>query len=203
LRLLTLAYPSAEAFLAAYDEGGNTLVAHTKTEAAVGEKLLIEVAFPGLPNRPLLRTTVKQTMDASGLALALDDADAETRDFLVKLARGELPAGATHREYKRFPTALPVRYPRGGAFHATHVDDLSAGGCFVRDDDPPQAGTFVALDITAPDDPTPLHLTGLVCWVRDGDPRGFGVEFDQLDTPDGRRLRTLLRRALGTGDVDL
>jgi len=203
MRLLTLAYPAAGEFLTAYDEATQTLLAATKTEAIQGEPLLVEVAFPGLPNRPLLRTTVKEILDGA-LRLSIDDEDAATRDFLIRIARGEVrSAETTHREHKRFPSALPVSWTDGGARHTSVVEDLSAGGCFVRAARRPIVGHQVSLDITAPDDTTPIRLTGMVAWIRDGGNPGFGVEFDVGESADGRRLRQLLRRALGTGDVDL
>jgi uncharacterized protein (TIGR02266 family) len=203
MRLLTLAYPSPEAFLGAYDEATHTLRGDTKTEAAIGEKMMVEVSYPGLPNRPLLRARVVEVLD-EGLKLTISAEDVADAEFMCKLARNQIPAGgAMHREYKRFPSALPVRFARDGVMVRSQVEDLSAGGCFVKADTPPPVGTFVALDITAPDESQPLHMTGLVCWVREGEKPGFGVEFDQPDTPDGRRLRTILRRAIGTGEVDL
>ena len=202
MRLLTLAYPAASDFLAAYDDASRTLLAQTKTEATQGEQLLVEIAFPKLPNRPLLRATCVGTVDG-GLRLQLADDDASTSEFLVKVAKGELTDGAKHREHKRFPSALPVQYRMDGVDKQSQVEDLSAGGCFVRADRPPQVGAPVALDITAPDEATPMRLTGQVAWVRDGKDPGFGVEFDTPESPDGRRLRTLLRRAIGSGDVEL
>lgn len=204
MRLVTLAYETAADFLAAYDEPNRTLTATTKTEATLGEQLVVEIAFPKLPNRPLLRTRCVDVLDGA-LRLQLDDADAATREFLVTVARdGRAPEGATHREYKRFPASLPVRWTSQGKDAVeSHVDDLSGGGCFVRSGAPPGVGTPVSLTITAPDDPKPLELTGQVAWVREGSEPGFGVEFDQPESADGRRLRTMLRRALGTGDVDL
>lgn len=202
MRLLTLAYPAASDFLAAYDDASRTLLAQTKTEATSGEQLLVEIAFPRLPNRPLLRATCVGTVDG-GLRLKLDDGDASTGEFLVKVARGELTDGAKHREHKRFPSALPVQYTLAGARSKSQVEDLSAGGCFVRADRPPPVGAVIALDIDAPDESTPMHLTGQVAWVRDGKDPGFGVEFDAPETPDGKRLRILLRRAVGSGDIDL
>lgn len=202
MRLLTLAYPAASDFLAAYDDASRTLLAQTKTEAASGEQLLVEIAFPKLPNRPLLRATCIGTVDG-GLRLKLDDADASTGEFLVQVARGERTDGAKHREHKRFPSALPVQYQMDGVRKSSQVEDLSAGGCFVRADRTPPVGALIALDIVAPDETAPMHLTGQIAWVRDGKDPGFGVEFDALETADGRRLRTLLRRAIGSGDVDL
>jgi len=202
MRLLTLAYPAASDFLAAYDQASRTLLAQTKTEATAGEQLVVEIAFPKLPNRPLLRATCLGTVDG-GLRLQLDDGDASTSEFLVKVARNELTDGAKHREHKRFPSALDVEYQQDGVRKKSQVEDLSAGGCFVRCDRPPPVGAQMALDIADPDDGAPMHLTGQIAWVRNGKEPGFGVEFDLAESADGRRLRTLLRRAIGSGDVDL
>jgi uncharacterized protein (TIGR02266 family) len=202
MRLLTLAYPAAAEFLAAYDEPSRTLVAHTKTEAEIGENLLVEIAFPQLPNRPLLRATCCGLV-SGGLRLELDEADGATREFLVKTARGASVDNTTHREHKRFPTTLPVEYGVAGTKIQSHVEDLSAGGCFVRADTPPAVGVVMTLEITPPDETPPLKLSGLVAWVREGKEPGFGVEFDAPESADGRRLRTMLRRALGSGEVDL
>jgi uncharacterized protein (TIGR02266 family) len=202
MRLVTLAYPAASDFLSAYDETSRTLVAHTKTEAEIGENLIIEVSFPHLPNRPLLRATCCGLV-SGGLRLELDDADTATREFLVKVARTGAADKAIHREHKRFPTTLPVEFQIGAIKTRSHVEDLSAGGCFVRADRPPQVGQTVTLEITPPDETPTLKLTGLVAWVKDGKESGFGVEFDAAESEGAKRLRTMLRRAVGTGEVDL
>jgi uncharacterized protein (TIGR02266 family) len=202
MRLVTLAYPAASDFLNAYDETSRTLVAHTKTEAEIGENLIIEVSFPHLPNRPLLRATCCGIVNG-GLRLELDDADSATREFLVKIAKGGADDGAIHREHKRFPTTLPVEFAIGALKTRSHVEDLSAGGCFVRAEHPPHVGQSVSLEITPPDETPPMKLTGLVAWVRAGKESGFGVEFDPSESADARRLRTMLRRAIGTGEADL
>ncbi len=204
MRLLTLAFPSASDFLSAYDDASGTLLAETKTEATRGESLLVEIAFPRLPNRPLVRAVCAGIVDR-GLRLKLDDADASTFDFLLKMARGEVRVEATtHREHKRFPSALGVEYRfEGGISVSSQVEDLSAGGCFVRADKAPLVGANITVEITVPDEGSPVQLAGHVAWVRAGKDPGFGVEFDAPETADGRRLRTILRRAIGTGEVDL
>jgi Tfp pilus assembly protein PilZ len=204
MRLLTLAFPSQGDFLAAHDEKTGTLLAHTKTEATKGEALLVEIAFPRLPNRPLVRAHCSEVIDG-GLRLRVDDADASTLDFLLKIARGDVSVECTtHREHKRFPSALSVEYTLdGAAAMISQVEDLSAGGCFVRAHRPPAVGAPITLEITVPDETGTVHITGHVAWVRSGENPGFGVEFDAPDSPGGKKLRTILRRALGTGEVDL
>ena len=203
MRLLTLAYPAASEFLSAYDASAGTLTARTKTEAKAGDELLVEVAFPRLLNRPILRTKVTAVRNGE-LVLAIDAGDTPTRDFLVKNARGEVkPEDGTHREHKRIPTWLPVEYAHEGAPQKSVVEDLSAGGCFVRCPRPPNVAAPVTLTLFAPGDARPLLLSGVVAWVRDGDDAGFGVEFDAPESPDGKRLRQLLRKAIGSGEVEL
>ncbi|MCA9674079.1 MAG: PilZ domain-containing protein [Kofleriaceae bacterium] len=203
MRLLTLAYPSASAFLTAFDEKGGTLLAVTKTEATLDEQLLVEIAFPKLPNRPLLRARCVEVVDG-GLKLRIDDDDASTREFLVRFAKGEVRFEDTkHREHKRFPSALPVEYRLDGrAAETSVVEDLSAGGCFVRSAHPPDVGLAISVSITVPEEP-PIALSGHVAWVRAGKGPGFGIEFEGPEGPDGKRLRQLIRKAIGTGDVDL
>jgi Tfp pilus assembly protein PilZ len=202
MRLITVAFPSPAAFLKAYDLG--TLFVRTRTDAALGEMVLAEISFPGLPNRPLVRAEVEALrVDEDGLKLRISEEDASTRDFLLGMARGELRVEATvHRDHKRFPAALPVRYAVAGEADAVAtVDDLGAGGCFVRTAALPAVGATVALRIDAPDGE--LHVEGVVAWVREGDHGGFGVDFTSPTGADGRRLRTILRHAQETGEVDI
>jgi Tfp pilus assembly protein PilZ len=204
MRLITVAFPSAAAFLASYDEG--TLFARTRTDAGLGETVLVEISFRGLPNRPLVRAVVEALrVDEEGLKLRITDDDASTRDFMVALARGELRVETTvHRDHKRFPAALPVEYSVAGSAEVRYslVDDLGAGGCFILAGTPPAVGTRVVLRISAPDGGE-LRIEGVVAWVREGAHGGFGVDFDAVAGDDGRRLRRLLRHAQETGDVDL
>jgi Tfp pilus assembly protein PilZ len=202
MRLITVAFPSAAAFLKAYDLG--TLFVRTRTDASLGEMVLAEISFPGLPNRPLVRAEVEALrVDEDGLKLRISEEDASTRDFLLGLARGDVRIeGTVHRDHKRFPAALPAHYTiDDGAEAPGALDDLGAGGCFVRTQEVPATGARVGLRIDGPDGA--LHVRGVVAWVRAGEHAGFGVDFEVPSGAEGRRLRTILRRAQETGDVDL
>lgn len=203
MRLVTLAFPSASAFLSAYAD--EVLTVRTRTDATLGEQLLVEISFPGLPNRALLRATVDGLLiDEEGLRVRLSDEDASTRDFMLAIAQGQLKV-STHRDHKRFPAALEVRYSAdGGEMQTAVIDDLGAGGTFVLTPTPPSAGARVALIISAPDGRT-IAANGLVAWVKTGPAAGagFGVDFDPIEGEDGRRLRALLRRASESAEVDL
>lgn len=206
MRLVTLVYSSADDFLASYHESeGGTISVKTRTDGAIGEELLVELSFPGLPNQALLRATVTSITFEHGLRFAIAPADASTRDFLLGIARGTNVVVAAHRGHARFPAALPARWATEGAAgtSSTIVEDLSAGGAFVKASEPPAVGTQVHLAIDAPGGGAPLETSGHVAWVRHGKDPGFGVDFDALVGDSGRRLRGLLRRASETAEVAL
>jgi hypothetical protein len=208
MRLVTLAYATADEFLDSYDDrDGGTISVRTRTDGAIGEKLLVEISFPGLPNRALLRAVVTSLTFEHGLRFVIDEADASTRDFMLAIARGENLVVGAHRDHTRFPTTLRARGSRAGAGVGEHeettvVEDLSAGGAFVQAAHPPEVGAAVELTIQVPVGPA-LDTSGHVAWVRHGKSPGFGIDFDALVGDSGRRLRALLRRASATAEVEL
>ncbi len=205
MRIVTLAFASPAEFLAAYtdDQGGGRLFARTRTEAKAGEALLVEISFPGLPNRALLRASACELRPGEGMLLAIDPADSSTRDFLLGIARGSIQVSLVERSHGRFPTALPVVYRVDGApdSQRSTLVDLSSGGAFVRAGKPPATGAAVALVIEVVEGP-PIEVAGRVTWTGANEGvQGFGVDFDMPGGEDGRRLRILLREAEQTGNV--
>lgn len=205
MRLVTLAFASAEEFLAAYHPAdGGSLSTRTRTDGTIGEQVLLEVSFPGLPNRALLRADVSGIAFEHGLRFSIDAADHTTRDFLLGIAHGEIQIDkTTSRGHTRFPAALKAVWRKREADGVeTLVEDLSAGGAFLRGEAPPAIGEEIAVEITTPDGGT-LPFVAHVAWVRTGTHPGFGVDFVPLTGDPGRRLRALLRHASETASVDL
>ena len=92
MRLLTLAYATADEFLASYhDSDGGTVSVQTRTDGTIGEQLLVEVSFPGLPNRALIRAAVTSLTFEHGLRFVIDPADA------VGAAKRVQPVHEVHR----------------------------------------------------------------------------------------------------------
>jgi Tfp pilus assembly protein PilZ len=205
MRLVTLAFATKEEFLAAYHPAdGGSLSTRTRTDATIGEEVLIEISFPGLPNRALVRAQVMGIAFEHGLRFAFSAADETTRDFLLAVARGEATVETTtHRDHARFPASLKAAWKvAGGAATSTSLEDVSAGGCFVRAETAPAVATEVELTITAPGG-DPLSAMGTVAWIRQGKDPGFGVEFHDLTGETGRKLRALLRHASESAQVAL
>ncbi|HVK78922.1 MAG TPA: PilZ domain-containing protein [Kofleriaceae bacterium] len=205
MRLVTLAFATPEDFIAAYHPAdGGSLSTRTRTDGSIGEAVLIEISFPGLPNRALVRAHVMGIAFEHGLRFAFDPADETTRDFLLAVAHGDVTVEKTvHREHARFPSALSATWGAPGrVVHPTLVEDLSAGGAFVRAETLPAVGDDVELAISTPAGDT-LVARAKVAWLRQGKHPGFGVEFADLPGDTGRRLRALLRHASERAEVDL
>jgi Tfp pilus assembly protein PilZ len=214
MRLLTVAFLSSEEFLSHYSERGQGRVfVKTRTVLAGGEPVLLELSFPELPNRALIRGTAEHdtsTQGRPGAWIALHPDDDSTRDFVLGVALGDVQVtGAKNRSFHRFPASLPVdcRFSKDstGARLVTRTEDVGAGGVFVRSLTPPPVGTPVALTIgPAVDDAfTTLELSGEVAWVRnDADEKGFAVRFSDKAGADRRLLRAALRHASERGKVD-
>lgn len=212
MRFVTCAFGSAEDFLASYsrDYPEGALYCRTRSELELEEDVLVEVDFPGLANRTLVRGWVAAVERRRAVWVRLNAADAHRRDFLVGLARGEIaPGEQVSRGHRRIPAALPVtcridEVDDPGERVYGHTRDVGGGGVFVHSVAPPATGTRVALVLG----PTPrgesFALDGRVAWIR-RDPRahGFGVRFDPRGDHDGPRLRALLRRSWERGRLEL
>ncbi len=208
MRLLTLSFRSAESFLRHYSEPNDTgaLFYRTKSEVERGEEVLLEISFPALPNRALVRGVVLGPKD-DGIWVALHESDASTRDFLLKVARGEVEiTERSARAHDRFPADVPVSYKElteGSEMRHARAVDLAASSAFVRAQEPPEPGTKLEL-VFGPlgDEAETFTVHGEVTKLRHHDDPGFAVRFD-AKAADGPQLRRLLRTASETGRVSL
>jgi Tfp pilus assembly protein PilZ len=212
MRLLTAAFVSPDEFLTHYrdqDKSGAVFY-RSRTELAAGDDVLVEISFPGLPNRALVRGKVVKATPGKGAWVRIKKADAPTLEFLLQLARGDVTLTPTvNRSFARFPAELPVdcRIEVGEDDDdetsterlVSRTLDLGAGGAFVRSLAPPPVGARVVLSIGPTSDQSfeAIQLEGHVAWIRDGDQKGFGVRFQE----GSKTLRTALRKASETGRI--
>ena len=212
MRLLTCAFSSPSEFLDCYsvEQAEGVLYCRTRSQLDVSQELMVEVSFPGLPNRTLMRGSVAALRRGRGAWVRLNAGDAHSRDFLLRLARGELRQGdQVERGHRRIPVALPVICrieevddpPSDRLLGLTH--DVGGGGAWVQSAAPPAVGTRVSIVLgpVASGGET-FRLDGRVAWIR-SDPRahGFGVRFDPKGSRDAPRFRAMLRRACESGWV--
>jgi hypothetical protein len=212
MRLLTAAFVSHEEFLSHYRDQDETgaIFYRTRTELVEDEAVLLEVTFPGLPNRALVRGLVSKASPGRGAWIRVRTADASTLQFLLQLARGEVVVTpALSRGASRYPAELPVDCKivlDDGTTRERIVSrtvDLGAGGAFVRALAAPPVGARVTLSLGPSDDESidAVELEGYVAWTREGAERGFAVRFLNRSDEDVRLLRTALRKASESGKI--
>lgn len=208
MRLVTVAFVSGEEFLAHYSDAypHGAVFCRTRAKLSLREQVLVEISFPQLPNRALLRGSAVSLRESHGAWIRFEEHDRATAEFVVRCARGQLLPETIERSHRRFPAALPVncRIDEADAHSENLVSqthDLGAGGTFIHSRQPPPVGTRVSLTI-GPDEATGERFTidGRVAWIRrDQAAHGFGVRFDLKGDHDTSRLRVILRRAAETG----
>ncbi len=213
MKLLTAHYESPRHFLedarvASGALDGHRSVRHlTKAELTPGDQVLLEVAFPGLPNRVILRGTIAQLQEEEGRRaayVAISQEDHGAYDFLVATAQGEAAETVTRR-HDRIPLGIPVDWQVAGSgdLIISSTDDVSGGGVQIRTLSPPPVGTKLTLRLVLdPRSGEAVSVPGEVVWVRqDEEFQGMGVKFLSTSGEKGRRVRELIRRILETGEV--
>lgn len=172
----------------------------TRRQLPPGEAVVLDVRMPALRDGMLLRGSVvwrqrgkRGTGQRAGLGIEFLASEQAKRDHMLALARGELDPGAAQRRHRRLPTELRVdwRVPSETVRHISQVDDICAGGAFLRTDEAPAAGTPVVLELAPPGARSAHVIEGRVAW---SDQVGAGVEFRCRDIGGMRRLRELVKR---------
>ena len=114
---------------------------------------------------------------------------------------------ATSKEKRRYTRVRPrgvVAHVRGpSAAFACQVENLSAGGLFLRTEQQLPRGTEVQIELIKPGGRKPLHVAGHVAGVITAEEAasarfipGLGVQFTQIEADEADRLEELLT-ALG------
>jgi Tfp pilus assembly protein PilZ len=203
MRLITASFGSSQDFLASYSTAhdGGALFYRTRMDLRNSEQVVVEVEFPGLPNRALMRAEVAG-FDAHGQGVWLHflKEAAATRDFVLEAARGD-DLKARSRNHRRFPLTVPCNWQIPGTPDRvlSYTDDLGAGGAFVRTAAPPAVGTEVTLTVGPALGDGSMTIRGQVSWVK---PNGMGVKFADQSDQANRKIRELLRHASERGRLN-
>jgi uncharacterized protein (TIGR02266 family) len=205
MRILRARYRSGDEFLRHYQPSltGGGIFYPTREAIPLGEPVIVEVRFPALPNKTMIRGFVAwrragkhRTKLRAGLGVEFLGAETKRRDFLIAVAKGEIVDMITRR-HRRLPVTLVAnwRVICDRDTHHSHVEDIGPGGAFLRTTDFLPPGTEIVLDVTPPGSLRPLEIAGRVAWTRHtiGE-EGIGVEFRSRDAGGTRRLKELVRR---------
>lgn len=93
------------------------------------------------------------------------------------------------REDERVPLNLPARYDGLSGAHATRIDDIGMGGCFVNTQGRVDLGDVITVEIKMLSGEW-LQLRGEVTSYQPG--IGFGIVFSFLTDEEQRALQQLI-----------
>jgi uncharacterized protein (TIGR02266 family) len=205
MRILRARYRSGEEMLRHYQPSlpGGGIFYPTREAIPLGEPVLVEIRFPELCNKQLLRGFIAwrragkhRTKLRAGLGIEFLPAESKRRDFCIAVAKGEIVDMITRR-HRRLPVTLSAdwRVVLDRETHHSHIEDIGPGGAFLRTTEFLPPGTEIVLDVTPPGSLRPLEIAGRVAWTRhtEGE-EGIGIEFKTRDAGGTRRLKELVRR---------
>jgi uncharacterized protein (TIGR02266 family) len=205
MRILRARYKSGDEFLRHYQPSlaGGGVFFPTREVIPLGEQVVVEVRFPGLRNKQMLRGFIAwrragkhRTKLRAGLGIEFLPAEAKRRDFLISVAKGEIVDMITRR-HRRLPVHLVAnwRVVCDREVRHSYVEDIGPGGAFIRTTEFLPPGTEIIMDVTPPGSLRPLEIAGRVAWTRhtEGE-EGIGIEFKSRDAGGTRRLKELVRR---------
>jgi Tfp pilus assembly protein PilZ len=206
VRVLRARYASGKEFLAFYlttpAEGG--MFYPTREALSVGQEMAVEVRFPGLVTKTVLRGRVawrRRGRHRSKLraGVGIEFLAGETRkcEFLLRVAKGER-VSIPKRRHRRIPAAMDVIWRLKDEPHraAGLLDNIGLGGAFLRTAVAAPEGRDIILSLAPPGAACPVELEGRIAWCERSTPGSvsMGVQFKARDIGGVRRLKELVRR---------
>jgi Tfp pilus assembly protein PilZ len=199
--LLKARFKDKKAFLEAYSDELETgsIFCPTTTPLEPEDRVVVEINFPELPNKMLVRGTVISWRNAlprlrvrAGAVVAFDESEGETRDFLLEVAAG-LHQGAVKRRHARVPVELDIKWRPADSpdLLIGRLNDISIGGAQLLTDETLEPEDDIVVELVAPGGATPISIASK---VSNQTPSGYGIRFIYRDGGGSRRLREVVRR---------
>jgi uncharacterized protein (TIGR02266 family) len=202
MEILKVRYRTNNEFAANYQHelGNGGLFCPTTAPLEPGQSVILELSVPALPNKVLIRGTVRAWRPAlprlrvrAGATVEFSTEEQDKRNFIVQTISGDREPPA-RRKHTRLPVDVSVRYRTidSADFVPITLSEISVGGAMLNTAEPLPLGTDLILEMTPPGAVSPLAISGKVSYHRpDG---GSGVRFLSRDGGGSRRLRELIRR---------
>jgi Tfp pilus assembly protein PilZ len=203
VNILYVPFQSAEEFLSRIDLDDDAtrgfILVPTKARYETGETVVLEIHFPGLPNRILARANFRKAK-AQSAVFEFQAGEEHKRDFLVAVASGKALA-SWQRKNRRFPLRLPARFVIEGEEQGAQplrgdaeTEDVNSRGVFLKTARSLPEGARVTIILDPCDGSAEMEFTGRVVYSRRDNPSdGIGVQFDKLNSDDTKRLRRMIR----------
>lgn len=206
MRVLKARFRDADAFLEAYSDETpqGSLFCPTTTPLDEGQEVVVEISFPELPNKTMLRGKVLSWRSAlprlrvrAGAEVTFDAVDDDKRLFLLEVATGKRQ-GAVKRRHARVPVEVPCRWRLADAAEIADavLRDISIGGAQLITDDEIAVDSDVVVELTAPGGARPISIAAKVSNALDN---AYGLRFVYRDGGGSRRLREVVRRLTSGG----
>jgi Tfp pilus assembly protein PilZ len=95
------------------------------------------------------------------------------------------------RENPRKPCLINANYRVQNKDFKSYILDISIGGVFIETKEKFVVGQKIELNFALPNYSRPFKIAGTVSW---GNPRGFGVKFDEVPVQQGEMLRSFVEQ---------
>ncbi len=167
-----------------------------------GEELLLEVYYPGLPGKMMVRAIGQEWHAArprlrvrAGGVLRCTGPEWRKLEFLAKVARGNVPL-TPRRRHLRLPVMIEVRWRRSNDTDSTTaaLSEISERGALLLTHERFSEGQELIVEITPPGSERPLEVLAVV--RNTSNPEGIGMEFMARDMGGVHRLREVIRRVV-------
>ncbi|MBW2733592.1 MAG: PilZ domain-containing protein [Deltaproteobacteria bacterium] len=199
--VLKARFKSKKGFLEAYDDSHpqGAIFCPTTRTLEEGEAVAVEIYFPDLPNKMLLRGLVLAWRSAlprlrvrAGAMVAFEADEAEKREFILAIAAGER-RDAIKRRHPRLPVEVPVHWRLVNSAELLHavVRDISIGGAQLITEESLAVDDEVVMELMAPGGAQPFSIAGRITNMTEG---GYGLRFIYREGGGSRRLREVVRR---------
>ena len=204
MRILKTRFRGTREFLEAFQEdlphGG--LFCPTTQSMDKDEEVVVEVHFPDLPNKMMLRGSVVWWRSAlprlrirAGALVAFPEEEQGKMEFILAAADGQITE-AIKRRHPRIPVMVPVQWRPSDStrLRKSELLDISVGGSLLVTGEHLKVGSEIILELTIPGGATSMSIAAKV--THEG-PLGVGVRFLYRDGGGSQRLREVVRRLVG------
>ncbi len=172
----------------------------TTDELNAGDSVIVEISSTLLPNKVLIRGSVKAWRPAlprmrvrAGATVQLD-ADEQTKlTFLHEVLSGKR-TDVQRRKNSRLPVQFACRYrvAASSAFVDSAISEIGVGGALLTTTTPLPLEAEITVEVTPPGGAAPIAIAGRVSYHAPSG--GSGLRFVSRDGDGDRRLRELIRR---------
>ena len=181
-------------------KGERTLEVFTTDKFDPGEQILLEVSFPDLPGKLVVRAIGSEWHAArprlrvrAGGQVLCTDSEWKKIEFLEKVANGSITLSA-RRKHVRLPVLAEIEWRRIGHpdSQVAAMSEISEGGALLLTDAVMEVGEEIVVEVTPPGSVRPMEILCIVRNTTNGE--GIGVEFVARDMGGVQRLREIIRR---------